>query len=136
MDNMQQHYKTKQETIIISFFQNNEGNNFSADEVYNNICSQGISRATVYRRLERLVEDGTLVKLPLGSGNGAKYRLCGEKCKNTSHFVCTSCNCVEHIDCHLMPELSEHLKNGHGLKIDSAKTVFYGLCERCCADEI
>ncbi len=129
MDNIR--YRTKQEKLILSFFEANKGSGFSADEVFGNISAEGVSRATVYRRLERLVADGVLTKLQLPSGNCACYRLCENECKNSSHFVCTACNRIEHIDCHLIPELSEHFEKGHGVKIDSAKTVFYGLCERC-----
>lgn len=128
-----QRYKTKQEKLILTFFQNNRGANYTADDVYNKVCNEGVSRATVYRRLERLALDGIITKIKLGSG--ASYRLCDSSCDNSSHFVCTACNCVEHIECHMLPEISEHFEKGHGVRIDSAKTVFYGLCERCVLNE-
>ncbi len=136
MRNIQGRYTTKQERIILSLFEENKGKHYTADEVCLSICEKGVSRATVYRRLERLVEDGVLAKFQIGVGSSACYRYCGRTEKtNSSHFVCTACNKVEHIDCEILPEISEHFEKGHGIKIDSKRTVFYGLCERCNADE-
>lgn len=127
-----QRYNTKQETLIIDFFKNNKDIHFTADEVCDNISNYGISRATVYRRLERLVEDGTLIKYSLDSKSGACYQYCCNEHKgNTCHFVCTKCKSVKHLDCHFLENLQNHLTCDHNLKIDNARTVFYGVCGGC-----
>lgn len=129
-------YSTKQMSILTKFFHDNKNTHFTADEVYDNVRDSGISRATVYRRIEQLVEEGLLVKYTLDSRAGACYQYCCDEHKNgTCHFVCTQCKAIKHIDCSLLSDLQSHLNEDHGLNIDSTRTVFYGVCGGCkCKD--
>ena len=91
-----QRYSTKQMAILTAFFEENKNEHFTADEVYDNIRSSGISRATVYRRLECLVDDGVLIKYNLDGRAGACYQHCSAKHQNgTCHFICTQCKAVK-----------------------------------------
>lgn len=132
MDAQKQRYNTKQEGLLIAFFEDNKEKHFTADEVWANMMPHGVSRATVYRRLERFVEDGILVKFNFGNGVGACYQLCSDlKCSNVFHFVCTKCKSVEHLDCAVLSQIQSHLNEDHGLFFDNTRTVFYGVCGRC-----
>ncbi len=132
---MKQRYRTKQENLIIGFFKDNCDKHFTADEVYSSILDHGVSRATVYRRIERLVEDGELLKFSFGSGISACYQYCCENHDSDSfHFVCTKCKIVHHLDCHAVTGVLSHLTENHKVKIDPRRTVFYGLCEVCSND--
>lgn len=127
-----QRYSTKQMSILTSFFESNANAHFTADEVYDSVRDSGISRATVYRRIERLVEDGVLIKYTLDNRAGACYQYCCSEHQNdTCHFICTQCKAVKHIDCSLLNNLQTHLTSDHNLTIDSTRTVFYGLCGGC-----
>lgn len=132
---MKQRYRTKQENLIINFFKDNYEKHFTADEVYASMLGDGVSRATVYRRIERLVEDGELLKFNFGNGIGACYQYCSA-ChdNNIFHFVCSRCKSVHHLDCSVVKSVLDHLTEEHNVKIDSNRTVFYGLCERCAND--
>lgn len=129
-------YSTKQMSILTSFFKNNNNIHFTADEVYDNVRDNGISRATVYRRIEQLVEEGVLIKYTLDARVGACYQYCQDKHQSgICHFVCTQCKAIKHIDCTLLNSLQDHLNEDHNLNIDSTRTVFYGLCGGCqCKD--
>lgn len=132
MNLQKQRYNTKQETILIDFFEKNSNKHFNADEVCSAVVSEGISRATVYRRLERLVEDGILLKFNLGNGLGACYQFCNSNHHGSIfHFVCTNCKSVKHLDCSVVDDVLVHLTEHHNLQIDNERTVFYGLCEEC-----
>ena len=132
INDTKQRYSTKQMSILTSFFESNKNAHFTADEVYDNIRENGVSRATVYRRIERLVEDGFLIKYTLDSRMGACYQYCcSDHQSDTCHFVCTKCKAVKHIDCSLLGNLQSHLTKDHNLTIDSTRTVFYGLCGGC-----
>lgn len=129
---MKQRYSTKQEALIVNYLMKNSEKHFTADEIWAAMMSYGVSRATVYRRLERLVEDGAIIKFNFGAGIGACYQYCGERHEDKGyHFVCTRCKCVQHLDCAVMRGVDEHLNGEHGLKIDNSRTVLYGLCGRC-----
>lgn len=132
MNEIKNKYKTKQESLIISFFKNNSKGHYSADEAYLAIASEGISRATVYRRIERLVSEGVLLKYNAGNGIGVYYQYCNHEHNGAClHFVCTKCNSLQHLDCTVFDDVQQHLDSNHHLKLDGSKTVFYGLCERC-----
>ena len=125
-------YKTKQEALIINFFKSNCDESFTADEVFASIAQEGISRATVYRRIERLAEEGVLLKYNLGNGAGAIYQYCNHgNDENCFHFVCTKCKTLHHLDCSVFKDVQQHLNLHHHLLIDGNKTIFYGLCEEC-----
>lgn len=127
-----QRYNTKQKTHILSFFKDNAANHYTADEVCDAIKSNGVSRATVYRTVEKLVEDGVLLKFNFGKGQSACYQFCGHEHENgTYHFVCTSCKTVQHLHCDILNDLQAHLNSDHALKIDRSLTVLYGTCRRC-----
>ncbi|MBE6678363.1 MAG: transcriptional repressor [Ruminococcaceae bacterium] len=132
MNELKNRYKTKQEALIVSFLKDNSKTHFSADEVFAAVAAEGVSRSTVYRRLERLAEDGVLLKFNLGNSVGALYQYCdhkhGEECL---HFVCTKCKTLHHLDCYVFSDVQQHLNSQHKFLLDGSKTVFYGLCERC-----
>lgn len=132
MNNDKQRYNTKQQALIYRHFKNNPNNHFTADEVCDALKSNGVSRATVYRSVEKLTEDGVLLKYNFGKGQSACYQFC---CKEhdacTYHFVCTACKTVQHLQCEVLNELQAHLNDDHALKIDRSLTVLYGTCRRC-----
>lgn len=132
MGEQRQRYSTKQEAIIIDFFRDNAHKHFTADEVCAAMLSEKISRSTVYRRLERLVEDGSLIKFNFGRDAGACYQFCcGHLGGNVLHFVCTKCKTVSHVDCYAVNEAFAHLTEHHKMVIDNSRTVIYGVCEGC-----
>lgn len=130
-------YSTKQESLIINFFERNKDAQFTADEVCDSIRCDGISRATIYRRLERLVDDGVLIKFSFDGKSSSCYKYCIDEhtSGSTCHFICTKCKNVQHVDCHLLEGLQNHLFCDHNLNIDSTRTVFYGVCGGCICED-
>lgn len=125
-------YNTKQKSLVTSFFMDNFSNHYTADQVCDAIKSSGVSRSTVYRTIERLVEDGVILKYNFGKGKSACYQYCSENHDDaTYHFVCTKCKCVQHLHCDILDELQTHLNCDHSLKIDRSLTVLYGTCRGC-----
>lgn len=124
-------YTTKQAGIILEFLKNNPSNHFTADDIYFALKDRAISRATVYRRLERFVEDGVVRKYLLGEGKSACYQLCNACADNCYHFVCSRCKAVSHVKCELLNEIKTHFDSDHNFILDNAKTVFYGVCKDC-----
>lgn len=132
MTQPRQRYSTKQEALIVEYLSKNCDKHYTADEIWAAMLPNKVSRATVYRRLERLVEDGVLIKYNYGSGVGACYQYCHHEHSNeVFHFVCTKCKEVFHIDCSALSDVQGHLVNHHDFKIDNSRTVFYGICGGC-----
>ena len=44
---------------------------------------------------------------------------------------CEKCGALIHLHCHELEAIERHIFAQHGFKLDSMKTVFYGVCEQC-----
>ncbi|BCJ97196.1 Fur family transcriptional regulator [Anaerocolumna chitinilytica] len=103
----------------------------TADMVYDNIRKvyPNISLGTVYRNLNFLVEQGSIIKISYGDGSD---RFDGNVLPHY-HFVCKECSAVEDIT---LPEgateylLKSATENFDGT-IDASSTYFFGVCGKC-----
>lgn len=126
-------YETKQSKLVYDFLKENSQKHFSAEEVYFAIKENGdnIGRTTVYRQLDRLVEEHKARKFFSGDNNACCYQLENENCHNHYHLRCSSCGALIHTECDFLDKLSQHIFNDHNFKIDGSKTVLYGICKNC-----
>lgn len=126
-------YETKQSKLVYDFLEKNSYNHFSAEDVYFAIKSNGdnIGRTTVYRQLDRLVEENKVRKFFSGDNNSCCYQFESESCHNHYHLKCSSCGTLIHTECDFLDKLSQHIFNDHNFKIDGSKTVLYGICKHC-----
>ena len=127
------HYETKQSKLVYEFLEKNPQKHFSAEEVYFAIKSNGdnIGRTTVYRQLDRLVEEHKARKFFSGDNNACCYQFESENCHNHYHLRCSCCGTLIHTECDFLDKLSQHIYNDHNFKIDGSKTVLYGICKHC-----
>jgi Fur family ferric uptake transcriptional regulator len=136
-----QKYRTKQQAEIIEFLEGLHGAHVTARDIIDGLRAQGsgIGTATVYRQVERLVEEGLLLKFVLGESDPACYEYvgpegqCGEH--ECFHCLCTQCGKLIHMECGHLSGVSEHLMAAHGFTVDPCRTVFYGICEECAAQQ-
>jgi Fur family ferric uptake transcriptional regulator len=126
-------YETKQSKLVYDFLMQHPQDHFSAEEVYFAIKGNGdnIGRTTVYRQLDRLVEDNKARKFFSGDNNACCYQFESENCHNHYHLRCSSCGTLIHTECDFLDKLSQHIFNDHKFKIDGSKTVLYGICQKC-----
>lgn len=134
-------YKTRQRDLILNYFIKNNSKHVTAEEVLEHLKEQGnsVGKSTVYRFLEKLVEQGTVRRFFIEEGKGACYQYLGEQhqCHEHFHLKCVSCGVLLHIRCDLLIEAEKHILNNHDFTIDNTKTVLYGLCDKCKkADEV
>ena len=91
-----------------------------------------IGMATVYRQMERFVEEGTVHKFVLGPGESACYAFAGDRnCASHFHCKCEKCGTLIHMDCKELCDIRDHLQEHYGFNWDAGKTVFYGICGQC-----
>ena len=55
-------YSTKQKEILLDYLKSVENKHFTAGEVCEYFKGHGIGQSTVYRRLDKLVEEGVIKK--------------------------------------------------------------------------
>ena len=128
-------YRTRQQDELLQFLKNNPGAHHTASQIRDYFLRQDqpIGAATIYRQLERLVEDGTVRKYLLETGDSACYEYVGKDpcCSGHFHCKCEKCGRLIHMNCNELQAIKEHLLTCHGFEWNSGKTVFYGICDQC-----
>jgi len=132
---MQKRYNTKQQEMILSCLRNDSGAHLTAEMILIYLKEKGenIGLATVYRTLDKLVANGTVLKYSVPNGMSACYKYAQESCRAHDHYhlICTECGKMTHLECSHLDSLADHVLNEHGFDLDNLKTVFYGKCRQC-----
>lgn len=103
----------------------------TADEVYRAIHSDypSISKATVYRILNKMAENGQALKVHVSSGADHFDDTLAPHC----HVVCTECGRVDDVKVDLPHSADEIVAaaNAPGYAITGCELLFQGLCAAC-----
>ena len=128
-------YRTKAQEELLAYLRATPGIHHTAAELKEHFADEGspIGTATIYRQLERFVDEGHVQKYVIGTGDSACYAFVGEAPTASPHFhcKCERCGSLIHLDCDELRDMQTHLLEHHGFAWNAGKTVFYGLCERC-----
>lgn len=104
-------------------------NHATADEIFETIVKEypNISRATVYRNLQRLSEMGEIKKWEIPGGPDRYDHL------NFDHYhiKCQKCGRVYDVDMDYIPDLTKLIKNQHGFDFTGHMIIFQGICPEC-----
>lgn len=130
-------YKTKQRELLISYLKEMQGEHITAYDACEYLKSQGekIGQSTVYRQLERLVDEGIVSKYVVDGSTSACFEYTGEE-SHVSAGVCFHCKCevcgkLIHMHCGELEEIGTHLYADHRFRLNPMRTVFYGVCDAC-----
>lgn len=135
--NTKSQYKTKQHEELLAFLESMKGTHITVHAVCSYFKSHGkaIGTATVYRRLEHMVEEGIVNKYIIDANSPACFEYTGGKKRNGAepyfHCKCKDCGKLIHVRCSKFSAMQSHLLASHGFKIDSYRTVLYGTCGEC-----
>lgn len=127
-------YVTRQREQILAYIRANAGRHVAAEDILAHLqdIGAGVGKATVYRTLDRLVEQGVVRKYILGEGRRACYQYWdGGHCREHYHLKCERCGRLFHLECDFLSELSRHVLEHHKFVVNDAKMVLYGICEAC-----
>ena len=127
-------YRTRAQKSLLDYLKATPGTHHTAAEIKAHFAAQEqpIGTATIYRQLERFVEDGSIQKYSLGPGDSACYAYEEEpSCNLHFHCKCEVCGKLIHLNCEELTEIQSHLLEHHHFFWDAGKTVFYGICEDC-----
>ena len=124
-------YETKQSKALRDYLETTGGRHISAAEIVNALPVR-MGTATVYRRLEQLVEQGLVRKYSM-EGEPACYQYVGNasECSNHYHLKCSVCGKLIHMDCKSFARLTGHIYEEHGFLVDPLRTALYGTCKDC-----
>ncbi len=132
-------YRTKQKEQIYAFMLENRQRHVTANEIALYLSAEGtpVGVATIYRYLDKLVEQQEIRKYVMDEKSGACYQYVGADpvCNAHFHLKCVRCHTLIHTDCDYLQELDQHIFEHHGFRVDQSKTVLYGICAACAAKE-
>ena len=101
----------------------------TADEVYEAIVKEHptVSRATVYRNLNRLSETGNIRKIEIPGGPD---RFDHQRHEHY-HVKCAKCGRVFDVDMDYIADLEKKIKDARGFQFTGHNIIFTGICPEC-----
>jgi len=119
---------TVQRALILSTVQRLRSHP-TADEIYAEISKTcpSISRATVYRNLQQLCEEGVIRRREI-PGSPDRF---DHDTTNHYHVRCTVCGKVVDVDMDYLDGLPGTVKDTHGFLLTGHSVVFDGICADC-----
>lgn len=130
-------YQTRQKQLILAMLQGKQNEHVNAEQILSHLreIGESVGLTTVYRNLDKLVQDGVIIKYVGLDGASASYQYIGEATAHRDHYhlVCLQCGQLVHLNCNVIDEFAAHIQNDHHFQLDSMKTVFYGYCANCAA---
>ena len=118
---------TRQRALVLEAVRSLHNPPTSAD-VYEAVREKhpSISRATVYRNLSVLTEQGEVLHIPV-AGGADRYDF---RCDCHYHAICRECGVVYDVE---MPSegLLSSVRDTHGFQIEGFDIIFTGLCPDC-----
>lgn len=103
----------------------------SAEEVYAEVkkTESGVGRATVFRNLNLLAEDGEFMKVCF-QGEPTRF---DTNAKSHDHFMCKRCGRIIDLDRAEFPSDNAEFEklSEKGLLAENKSVTYYGLCDEC-----
>lgn len=132
---MHREYHTRCKDQIMCFLQEKKDRRFSAAELYQALQKQrrNVNLTTVYRNLEKLTDQGIVLKFKDNREDCYMYQYVGEHtdCKEHLHLQCKSCGKVLHMSKECMEQLASCIAGMNGFQILCEESVLIGECEDC-----
>lgn len=101
----------------------------TAEEIFHELSREypAISRATVYRNLNILHEEGKIRRIAMTDGPD-----CFDHVPQQHYHVrCEKCGHVFDVDMDILPDLEKHIRDSHGFQFTSYDLLFHGICPSC-----
>jgi len=130
-------YNTKQREELLSFMKSKIGEHITVNDICKYFASTDtkVGTTTIYRHLEKLVEEGKVKKYVLDNTTAAcfEYIDTQKECNENgcTHLKCLKCGRLIHMHCEDLKATEEHILKNHYFKLDMTRTVLYGLCQSC-----
>lgn len=132
MDIKGSNYRTKQRSAILKYLEDNQDKELSVIDILEHVNKNSkASQTTIYRYLNRLVEEGRLKKFYSEEDNMARFQYISCDCNMHYHLKCEICGEIIHIDNDIFSSLENSISDKYNFKIDNIKTILLGVCDKC-----
>ena len=126
-------YATASRRKILEYLKNSNDHTVTAADVdeYLKKHDSEVNITTIYRYLDKLAKDGTVIKYVAEKGCQAAYQYVepGRGCEQHLHLKCVKCGKIIHLECHFMEEISHHIEESHGFTLQCKNSILYGVCK-------
>lgn len=130
-------YATASRKKILDYLKQNSDRAVSANNIllYLKSCDSEVNITTIYRYLDKLAKEGTVMKYVAEKGGQAVYQYVelGHHCEEHLHLKCVNCGKIIHLECEFMDEICEHILLDHGFELQCKNSILYGTCKECAA---
>ena len=128
-------YATASRRKILKFLESNRDRTVTAADIDEYLTAQNsqVNVTTIYRYLDKLTKEGTVIKYVAQKGSQAAYQYVerGHHCDEHLHCKCVRCGRIIHLECAFMDEISEHIRMDHGFALQCRNSILYGVCREC-----
>jgi Fur family ferric uptake transcriptional regulator len=128
-------YETSGKLKLVEFLCRNASKQISVDSLYEGMTAEGteIGKSSLYRQLEDLCRKGKVRKFRDENSKVSFFQYIGDDsgCSEHLHLKCERCGNLIHLHCRQAHALLAHITGEHGFRIDSKRSVLYGLCRTC-----
>lgn len=128
-------YSTLSRKKILDFLNSNCDRTVTVQDINHYLVENGygVNISTIYRYLDKLVKDGSVMKYASEDGSSAVFQYVNpsSKCNEHLHLQCVKCGKVCHLEGDLMSDLSAEIRNNHKFSILCKNSIIYGICEAC-----
>lgn len=128
-------YATQSRRRIFQFLKECNDRTVTASDVSEYLEKQNcaVNMTTIYRYLDKLAREGTIMKYVAEKGSQSAYQYVepGRHCEEHLHLKCVKCGRIIHLDCHFMQEISHHILEDHNFALQCRNSVLYGICQDC-----
>lgn len=130
---MHKQYRTRCKLSILGSLQSHPDERFSAAQLCELLQQEGhgFNLTTIYRNLERMTEDGTLLRFRNGREDVYQYGGQENRCQEHLHIQCGKCGRMVHLEGPAMERFSQAVEEDFGFSLSCGESALYGLCEDC-----
>lgn len=120
---------TKQKEIILDILEHNRIHP-TIYEIYELAKKKypAIGQATIYRNVNRLVDENKIIKLPSKSNDGYHYDI---NTNSHDHLLCKSCGKIIDIFDNDYTKIFNDIERSNNIKIEHATILLEGICSNC-----
>lgn len=119
---------TKQKDIIFNILKENRIHP-TIQEIYQKVkeYDSSIGQATVYRNVNKLVEDGKLIRIPT-SNDGFRYDI---DCVPHYHLICKKCGRIFDLYDDSYCKMVKNVESKYSIEVSNVTILFDGICKDC-----
>ena len=125
-------YKTRQKDSLLNFLSRHTDTPLSIDEICEGLSGEPDppGRSTVYRLVNRLVEDGDVMRFE--QDKKFLYQMPGgEECHHHLHLKCTGCGKLLHMNHEQSERIIEAIFGEEDFAVSETETTLFGVCREC-----